>query len=288
MYKQICLITGATDGVGRAAASDLAGKGFTVVLAARNAVKAEAVKKEIVAATGNADVECMVADFKSLNEIRQLAEAFKQRYPVLDVLVNNAGITAPSRVLTEDGYETTYQVNYLSQFLLTHLLLNRLKTSEQGRIINLTSNVYTMGKFDPQNLQSENHFSTMSAYSASKLLVLLFTIELAKRLQGTRITANAVHPGIVKTQMMLKAQGLFKLISYLALPFAISPEEGAATPVYLASSWDIKRISGAYFTNCREKPVKTKFNTEQDRELLWNISMECLQNGGLITPPTPA
>ena len=288
MKKQICLVTGATDGVGRATAANLAGKGFTVVLAARNAVKAEMVKKEIIAATGNADVEYIIADLRSRSEIRQLAETFRQRHPVLDVLVNNAGITAPARVLTDDGNETTFQVNYLSHFLLTHSLLTCLKKSEQGRIINLTSNVYGMGKFDVNNLQGENHFSTMGAYSASKLLMLLFTIELAKRLQETRVTANAVHPGIVKTQMMLQAQGLFKVISYLARPFAISPEKGAVTSVYLASSRDVKGVSGAYFTNCREKPVRSKFNTEQNRELLWNISMECLQKQGFMTADAPA
>jgi NAD(P)-dependent dehydrogenase (short-subunit alcohol dehydrogenase family) len=174
-------------------------------LAARNAAKAEMVIKEIKASTGNADADYILADLKSLSQVSRLAGTFRQRYPKLDVLINNAGIFAQKRVLTEDGYEATFQVNYLSHFLLTQLLLHELKKSEQGRIINLSSRLYAAGKFDPANLQCEKRFSTLAAYSASKLHMLLFTLELAKRLGETRITANAVHPGIVRTQMMTRA-----------------------------------------------------------------------------------
>jgi NAD(P)-dependent dehydrogenase (short-subunit alcohol dehydrogenase family) len=284
MNKPICLITGATEGVGRATAVDLAREGFTVVLAARNAAKAEMVVREIKASTGNADADYILADLRSLQQIYRLTEIFRQRYPRLDALINNAGVFLPKRTLTEDGYETTFQVNYLSQFFITQLLLPDLDKSEQGRIINLSSSVYTIGKFDAHNLQSEKRFSTMAAYSASKLLVLLFTLELAKRLRETKITANAVHPGIVRTQMMTRAPGIFKLIAYSALPFAISPQRGAATSVYLASSQKIKGVSGKYFVNCKPQDVKTKFDTEENREFLWNTSMRSLQNArGLLS-----
>jgi len=193
------------------------------------------------------------------------------------VLINNAGIVMPGRVVTEDGYETTFQVNYLSQFCLTHLLLNELKRSQQGRIINLSSSVYRTGKFDPDNLQGEHRFSTIGAYAASKLLVLLFTIELAHRLKPTRVTANAVHPGIVRTPMMRGAPGVFRAISYAALPFSLSPDKGAPTSVFLASSQEPAQVSGQYFTRAKSKEVKTSYDTQENRNLLWALSMDACQ-----------
>ncbi len=276
MEKPICLITGATDGIGKVTAVDLARKGFTVVLAARDAAKAEQIKNEIASSAGSPDADYILADLNSLRQVAQSAETFRRRYPRLDVLVNNAGIFMPARSVTEDGYEMTYQVNYLSHFCLTHLLLGELKKSEQGRIINLSSSVYRMGAFDVHNLQSERRFSTMAAYSASKLFMTMFTIELARRLRGTRVTANAVHPGVVRTQMMTRAPGLFRLMAYLALPFSVSPQKGAATSVYLASSQEVKEVTGKYFVRCKPEEVKTGFNTEAFRESLWHISMRAL------------
>jgi retinol dehydrogenase 12 len=276
LRKPICLITGATEGVGKATAAELTSKGFTVVLAARNLAKADEVRAEIKATTGG-EVEIILADLTSLRTVHQLAETFKRRYPRLDVLINNAGIFVPTRKVTEDGFEASYQVNYLSHFLLTHLLLDELKKSEQGRIINLSSSVYTVGKFDAQNLQSEKRFSVMGAYAASKLFMLLFSVELAERLKETPITVNAVHPGIVRTQMMLGAPGMFKVVSYLALPFSVSPEKGAATSVYLASSPEVITVSGRYFTSCKSAAIKSKFNTETIRQRLWAKSAEDLQ-----------
>jgi NAD(P)-dependent dehydrogenase (short-subunit alcohol dehydrogenase family) len=272
MDRPICLITGATDGVGKATATALAAKGHSVVLVARNEAKAAAVTSEIVAATNNGDVDYLTADLRSLSQLHRLADTFSVRYPRLDVLINNAGIIMPQRVITEDGYETTFQVNYLAQFYLTQLLLGELGKSPQGRVINLGSSVYRAGKFDPDNLQSENRFSTSGAYAASKLCVLLFTIELARQLESTRITANAVHPGIVRTPMMRQAQGALRLISYAALPFSRSPERGAATSVFLADAPDATQISGQYFANAKPQKVRSAYNTRQNRELLWNLS----------------
>lgn len=277
MTKPICLITGATDGIGKVTATALAHKGYAVVLAARNPAKAATVAREIVAATGNRDVDYLTADLRSLAQLHRLAETFMRRYPRLDVLINNAGVLMPRRVLTEDGYETTFQVNYLSQFYLTHLLLNELKKSPRGRVINLSSSVYRAGKFDPDNLQSEYRFSSFGAYASSKLLVLLFTIELAHRLEPSGVTANAVHPGIVKTPMMLGAPGIFRAISYAARPFSLSPEKGAATSVCLASSSDLVGESGGYFARAKSKKVKTAHNTPENRDLLWTVSMDAYQ-----------
>ena len=274
MQKPICLITGATDGIGRATAFALAAKGFAVVLAARDAAKADILKGAIVAGTGNRDIDTIVADLRSLSHVRALSDTFYQRHPRLDVLINNAGIFASERLITGDGFETTFQVNYLSQFYLTQLMLGALKQSEQGRIINLSSSVYSAGKFDPENLQSEKRFSTISTYAASKLLVLMSTLDLADRLRNTAITVNAVHPGVVNTQMLRTATGFFKVIALLATPFAVSPEKGAATSVYLASSPDVKDVSGKYFTRSRETRFKTAFDTAENRALLWDLSMQ--------------
>jgi retinol dehydrogenase-12 len=277
MDKPICLITGATDGVGKVTATALARKGYAVVLAARNEAKAASVTAEIVADTGNCDVDYLIADLRSLAQLHRLAETFIVRYPRLDVLINNAGIIMPRRVLTEDGYETTFQVNYLAQFYLTQLLLNELEKSPQGRVINLSSSVYRAGKFDPDNLQSERQFSTISAYAASKLCVQLFTVELAQRLKPTPVTVNAVHPGIVRTPMMRQAPGVFRAISFAALPFSRSPDKGAATSIYLAESPEAAQCSGQYFANAKVQTIKTAFNTQQNRELLWTLSMRAYQ-----------
>src|SRR5258708_1929132 len=280
MARPVCLITGATEGVGKATAQALARKGFTVVLAARSLAKAENIKREIAAMSGAKDIDIIVGDLNSLRQVRQMAQTVQQRHPRLDLLINNAGIMAPERTLTEDGYESSYQVNYLSHFLLTQLLLDALKNSDQGRIINLSSSVYSIGKFDPGNLQSEKRFSAIGAYAASKLFVLMSTIELAERLRGTRITVNAAHPGVVNTHMLKSATGLFKLIALLATPVAVSPEKGAATSVYLATSPDVAGVSGRYFVNSKPKPVKSQFDTEKNRALLWDISVDTLKVHG--------
>lgn len=274
MTKPICLITGATDGVGMLTAMELAAKGFTVVMAARNATKAEMVRHEIVTTTGNRDVDFIVADLKSLQQTRRLAIAFKQKFSRLDVLINNAGVFLPRRTVTGDNYETMYQVNYLSHFMLTSLLLEELKNSGQGRIVNLTSNIYAIGRFDVKNLHGERSFSGIGAYASSKLLMLMFTMELAKRMRATGVTANAVHPGIVKTQMMLGASGLFKVISWLARLLAVSPRQGAATSVHVASSPEVASVSGRYFANCKPQDVRSRFNTDENCRLLWDISMK--------------
>ena len=276
MPSQICLITGATDGIGKVTAMELEKKCFIVILVARNPDKAEAVKREMLASIPNAMVDYIIADLASLAQIRRLVTVFKQRYDHLDVLINNAGIVMSERVLTQDGYESAFQVNYLSQFFLTMLLLDELKKSKQGRIINLGSDIFTKGKFLPGDLQGEKRFSPIMAYANSKLLVFLFTTELAERIQATGVTANIVQPGIVRTQMMLGATGLLKVITLLAYPFSVSPEKGAATSVYLATSADLATVSGKYFKNSKMAKADSKFNTPENRQLLWKISMDSL------------
>jgi retinol dehydrogenase-12 len=275
--EPICLITGATDGVGRATALGLARQGFRVVIAGRNEAKAKALVEAIHEEAG-CPADTLPVDLASLGQVRRLAESFRARYPRLDVLINNAGVFLPRRTATEDGLEATFQINYLSHFLLTQLLTGELEKSPQGRVINLSSSVYAVGRFDPDNLQSERRFSVLRTYAASKLLVWMFTEELARRLEGTRVTANAAHPGIVRTPMMLRAPGAFRVVSYLSLPFSISPEEGARTSVYLATSPEVSKVSGRYFTRSKEAPTRNRFDTPANRALLWNSSV-ALVNG---------
>jgi len=277
------LITGATDGVGKATAIALARKDYAVVLAARNIPKAEKVRSEIVAATGNRDIQVLPVDLASLTQTRDLAMAFRKSHPILDVLINNAGVFLQSHLLTEDGLETMFQVNYLSHFLLTNLLQSSLERSPQGRVINLTSSVYTSGKFDAAVPPEGQKFDTFGCYAASKLRVLLSTIELAKRLRGTNVTVNVVHPGIVRTPMMLDTKGLFKVMSYMSLPFSISPEKGAETSVYLATADDLKGVSGQYFTRSKQAPVHTAFDTPANRERLWENSFRYLVSASFLT-----
>lgn len=274
--RKICLITGATEGVGRATAIELASRGFTVVLAARDVRKADALQQEIRALTGRDAADYVVGDLGSLEQTRRMADQFKAKYSKLDVLINNAGVFLRRRTMTADGFETAFQVNYLSHFLLTQSLLGELMNSEQGRIINLSSSVYSVGKFDPANLQSEKKFSVLGTYSASKLLMLMFTEELATKLAGTRVTANAVHPGIVRTHMMLTAPGAFRIMSYLSLPFSISPQKGARTTVYLATDPQLREVSGQYFAGSKQRATKNKFDTPENRAHLWRLTVDAL------------
>ena len=278
MKSSVCLITGATDGVGKVTALELARKGFTVIAAARNASRAEALTREIESSTGNTSCDYIVADLGSLRQVRQLAETFRRRYSTLDVLINNAGVFLPARTVTEDGNEMMFQVNYLSPFLLTNLLLEELQRSNQGRIVNVSSSVYAFGRFDPDNLQSVGgtHFPVLGTYAATKLFVLMFTEELARRLRATSVTANAAHPGIVRTRMMLHAPGVLRLMSYVSLPFSVSPFEGARTSVYLASSPEVSGISGQYFAKSKRAAVKSKFDTSENRALLWSLSLNAV------------
>jgi NAD(P)-dependent dehydrogenase (short-subunit alcohol dehydrogenase family) len=281
-HQPACLITGATDGVGKVTALELAKRGFRVVVAARSEEKAEALKQEIRASGCEADY--LLGDLASLREVRQLAESFRARHSSLDVLVNNAGVFLPSRTETEDGFETTYQVNYLSHFLLTNLLLEELKRSAQGRIINLSSSVHSVGRFDAANLQSERRFSVLGTYSASKLYMLMFTRELSRRLAGTRVTANAVHPGIVRTRMMLRSPGAFRIVAYLSLPFSVSPEKGARTTLYLATSPEVRGVSGQYFAGSKQRAASNRHDTEEHRALLWELSVRALKLDDVTAP----
>ncbi len=268
------LITGANSGIGKATAIELAAKGYQIVFIARNQEKAEAVKNEIISSSGNSNVDFINGDLLSLTQVRKSAEMFKEKYQKLDVLINNAGVCLPERKITRDGFEEMFQINHLSHFLLTNLLLDLLKKSDESRIINVSSAGYKMGKFDPENLQSEKKFSSFSTYCDTKLLNILFTFKLAEQMKETGITVNALHPGVVRTNFAGELKGFFGLLNKMFKPFLISPKKGAATSVYLASSEEVRNITGKYFEKCKAVVPKNEFINSANQKLLWEKSAQ--------------
>jgi NAD(P)-dependent dehydrogenase (short-subunit alcohol dehydrogenase family) len=271
---KVVLITGATSGIGKATAMMLAKNGFEIAFIARDAEKAESVKKEIDAISGKDSAFYIVADLASLDQVRRSAGIFKEHYKSLDVLINNAGIIPPSRRITVDGLEETFQVNHLSHFLLTNLLLDRMKDLPEARIINVSSGLYKRGIFDPSNLQAEKHFTPGQAYNNSKLMNILYTFELAERLKGTGITVNALHPGVVRTNFGNEQKGFTRLMIKIFGPLFLSPEEGAKTSIYLASSDEVKNVTGKYFEKCKAVEPVNKYITEENRKILWDQSLK--------------
>ncbi len=272
---RVCLVTGATSGVGKATALALAQKGATLVLVGRDPVKGEATVAEIRAATGNKDIELLLADLSSQASIRQLAEAFQSERARLDVLVNCAGAFFRDRAVTIDGLEMTFALNHLAYFLLTTLLLDVLVASAPARVVNVTSGAQSMGRIEFEDLQGERRYRGQAAYNQSKLANVLFTYELTRRLEGTRVTANCVHPGVVRTNFGRQNQPLaWRLMIPVMAPFFRSPERGAQTVVYLASASEVEGVSGKYFHDL--KPKRSSKHS-YDRDLgarLWQVSEE--------------
>ena len=272
MQGKICLVTGATSGIGVVTAHALAQQGATVVLVARHAERGTATVRRITQATGNAHVELLLADLSIQAQVRQLAAAFQERFDRLDVLLNNAGALFTTRSLSADGLEMTLALNHLNYFLLTHLLLDTLKASAPARIINVASNAHHGGQINFADLQSERHYSGWRAYCQSKLANILFTYELTRRLAGTGVTANTVHPGFVATGFGRNNPGLFALCMRLAQLAALSPAQGAETLIYLASSPAVQGVTGEYFV--KKRPVKSsKASYDQAAaRRLWQLS----------------
>jgi NAD(P)-dependent dehydrogenase (short-subunit alcohol dehydrogenase family) len=269
MNGKICLITGANTGIGKVTAQKLADFGATIVMVCRNPHKGEAALNEIKKKSGNANVELMIADLSSQAEIRRLADEFKAKHSHLHVLVNNAGVYIPKPTLTADNIETTFAVNHLAYFLLTNLLLDVLKQSAPSRIISVSSEAHKYGKVEFDNLQGEREYKGIPAYSNSKLENVLFTRELANRLAGTGVTANSLHPGAVATSIFRNTP---KPIEWLIKMFTMSPEKGAETSIYLATSSEVEGITGKYFEKKLEKyPSRIAQDDELARKL-WQVS----------------
>ena len=273
MKGKVCLITGANRGIGKATALGLALRGATVIIHCRNRQLGETAREEIVAKTGNAAIEVMVADLASLEAVRRLAEAVQRRHATLHVLVNNAGLAKRRHTLTEDGFETTFAVNHLAPLLLTNLLLDILKGSAPARIVNLASMVHRWGRISFHDLMGQRHYSMGRAYNQSKLANVLFTYELARRLDGTGVAANCVHPGMVVSDLGREYTGFMGLIANkLWRPFMRCPEKGADTVIYLASSPDVAGVTGKYFANRRAVRSSRASHDPALAQRLWEVS----------------
>jgi NAD(P)-dependent dehydrogenase (short-subunit alcohol dehydrogenase family) len=277
MNGKICLVTGGTNGIGEATAQTLAQMGATVVIVGRNAPKTAQLVEEIRAASGNKNVDSLLADLSSQEEVRRLADEFKSKYPHLHVLLNNAGAVFLQRQLSVDGIEMTFALNHLAYFLLTNLLLDTLKASAPARIINVSSGAHTSGRIEFDNLQGERSYGSR-AYGNSKLANILFTMELARRLEVTEVTGvtvNALHPGFVATGFG-KNNGkiIAALVSIFAPLVARSPAKGAETPIYLASSPSVEGITGKYFYDSHMIPPAPQATDMAVARKLWDVSAE--------------
>ncbi len=273
MTGKTVLVTGATGGIGKIAALELARMGANVALVARNQSKGEAVLGEIRKATGNTNLELYLADLSSMAEIRKLATEFKAKHASLDALVNNAGAFYNERKLSADGLEMTFALNHVAYFLLTNLLLDALKAAPKARVVSVSSAAHTSGKINFDNLQGEKKFNGWQAYSDSKLENILFTIELARRLEGTNVTANCLHPGFVKTAFGSGNTGFVaSLLSLAQNLVAITPEAGADTIIYLASSADVEGATGKYFEKRKVKASSPASMDQSTQKKLWDAS----------------
>jgi NAD(P)-dependent dehydrogenase (short-subunit alcohol dehydrogenase family) len=273
MSGKICLITGANSGIGKATALGLAQLGATVVMVCRNPHKGEGARKEIQEKSGNADIDLFIADLSSQQAIRQLVQDFQQKYTQLHVLVNNAGSVFNRGKVSPDGIEMTLAVNHLTSFLLTNLLLDTIKASVPARIVNVSSVAQAQGFIDLDDLQGKREYKLMRAYGQSKLANVLFTYALARRLEGTGVTVNCLHPGGVATNIWTSAlPNWLHFLGIIARLFYVSPEQGALTSIYLASSPEVEGVTGKYFENCRDVP-SAKISYDQDIQMrLWAVS----------------
>ena len=274
MAGQTVLVTGGTGGIGRATATGLAAMGARVGITGRDIARTRAAAAEVAMASGNPAVDPFPADMSSQAEVRRLAGEVLAAYPRLDVLVNNVGGFWATRQITPDGLERTFAVNHLAPFLLTGLLLDRLTASAPARIVTVSSGAHATGKINFGDLQGEHRYSGQQAYSQSKLANVLFTYELARRLDGTGVTGTVLHPGVVRTGFAAEDPSpMWKLFLPLIRRFLKTPEKGAATSIYLASSPEVKGVTSAYFAARKPKASSPASHDTAAAARLWQISL---------------
>jgi retinol dehydrogenase 14 len=265
------VVTGGTAGIGEATARRLAGLGARVGVVGRDPERGRAVANSLTNDVNTRGAELFLADLSDLGDVRRLASEIQARFDRVDVLFNNAGVDVGKRVTTADGLELTFVVNYLAPFLLTNLLLDRLRASAPSRILNAASGAYRGGSVDFDDLQSERRFG-QRAYNTSKLELILFTYELARRLEGSRVTANCVDPGFVKTQLGATMPLGYRLVGALLWPFMVSPDKGADTAVWAASDPELEAVTGAYLKGRRRIDTEAKTRERATAARLWEVS----------------
>ena len=273
MTGKTVLITGGTSGIGKATAVGLAALGARVAVTGRDVTRVAATAADISGVTGDPAVDAFGADLSSQAEVRRLAAEVLDAYPRLDVLINNVGGFWATRHATADGLEHTFALNHLAGFLLTNLLLDRLKSSSPARVVTVSSGAQSMGEINFDNLQGEGTYSGQTSYSQSKLANVMFTYELARRLEGTGVTANVLHPGVTRTAFGAEDPSwISKVILPLWRPFMSTPQRGAATSIYLASSPEVETVTGRYFAKRRQKTSSKESYDEDQAARLWQVS----------------
>ena len=282
MRGKICMITGSNTGIGKETALGLAKLGATIVMVCRDREKGEAAAAEISRRASNPAVSLMVADLSSQAQIRRLVGDFYEgrgvpspgSRPKLDVLIHNAGVILPQRRLTADGIEAQFAVNHLAPFLLTHLLLDSLKAAAPSRIVVVASQVESRGTIQFDDLQSEKSYAPLPVYFQSKLANVLFTYELARRLQGTGVTVNCLHPGVIATNLLSDYMAKPRAIGFLSKLSYPGPEKGAKPSIRLASDPALATTTGKYFKEMVEAPTSKASNDQETARRLWKISEE--------------
>lgn len=273
MTGKIAIVTGANSGMGLATTIELAKMGAKVIMACRSQSRGAAALREAQQESKSSKIELMTLDLGDFDSIRAFASDFRVKYDSLDVLVNNAGVVALKRELTKDGYEAMLGVNHLGHFLLTNELFEHLQHARQGRVVNVSSGAHKVGKihFDDPNL--DKGFNVAKGYAQSKLANILFTKELARRLQPTRVTANALHPGAVSTSIGVNRDtGFGKAVHKLLRPFFLTPLEGARTAIYLASSPEVDHVTGEYYIKCKPAKITERAKDPKLAARLWEWS----------------
>jgi NAD(P)-dependent dehydrogenase (short-subunit alcohol dehydrogenase family) len=270
---RVCLVTGATTGIGLATAEGLARAGAHVILGARTRERGEAARERVAATTGSDRLEVAVADLSVQAEVRRLAEEVAAAHPRLDVLVNNAGMVYSEREETADGIERTWALNHLAPFLLTNLLTDLLVASAPARVVTVSSNAHSGASLDLDDPQFVRRtYRSFTAYGQSKLANILFTIELARRLEGRGVTANCLHPGFVRSEFGTRTHGWIRLGIAIARPFAITTEQGARTSIYLATSPEVADVTGRYFVDCKPATPRPQAMDQEMASRLWDAS----------------
>lgn len=274
MNGKVCLVTGATDGIGKISARVLAEKGAKVIIVGRNPEKSATVLAELKSSSGNENIDLLMADLAVMQEVRDLAEQVISHYDRLDILLNNAGGYFAKHELTSDGLERTFALNHMSYFLLTNKLMELLKSSAPARIVNVSSDAHYGVDMDFENLNGEQEYKAWKAYQKSKLANVLFTYELLKKVPAD-ITVNCLHPGFVATNFGHNIGGFFGPVLKIAQRIsAIDPEEGAKTSIFLCSAPEVKGVSGKYFYKCQPKTSSRESRNMDTGKRLWQISSD--------------